>query len=314
MKRLTLFVLLVVFPAFFSPGLASGDEQDRVIRLCYPNKAQYAPFILARQTDAWKRHGLAVRDIVIAGGGIEAAEALVAAQADMAAMGDAPALIALGRNANIGILSSYMTSVDMHRIIVSPASGITRPTDLIGKRIAVHMGSSTHGGLLLYLNKNGIGQNDVVFVTIPPQYFPEAMEKSEVDAIAGSEPWPQNVLDRNPGARQLATLGNLGNNYPHLILARKEFVKSHPQASQGILQVIGEMELMLKDRPEEAARIIAESTGRSSEKELAAISELQWQMGMDASVLTSLARTAEFLMAEGKIKRIPDLGQATMAP
>jgi len=310
-KKSCMVLLFPVLLAFFLPMWAGAEEKGLLIQLCYPNKAQYAPFILARETEAWKRHGLAVKDIVIGGGGIEAAEALVAGEADMAAMGDAPALIALSRNANLKILSSFMTSDDMHRIIVSPSSGIAKPTDLIGKKIAVHTGSSTHGGLLLYLKKNGIEQKDVVFVPIPPQYFPEAMQKGEVDAIVGSEPWPQNVLDKNPAARQLATLANFGNNYPHMILTRDDFVQSHPEESRVFLRVIAEMEMMLRDRPEEAARLIAGSTGRPWEKELAAISELQWNTGMDETITKSLMQTAEFLFAEGKLKKIPDLRNAT---
>ncbi len=310
MKKSVVSLFLVAFLFLFLPGQGGCEESGSVIRVCYPNKAQYAPFIIAKETDAWKKNGLAVKNIVIAGGGIEVAEALVAGEADVAAMGDVPTLIALSRNGNLRILSSYMTSEGMHRIIVSQSSDIVKPSDLIGKKMAVHVGSSTHGGLLLYLKKNGIDQKDVNFVSIPPQYFPEAMQKGEVDAIAGSEPWPQNVLDKNPTACQLTTLGGLGNNYPHLILARNDFVKSHPEQSNALLRVIADMEVMLRDRPEEAARFISQSTGRSWEKELAAISEIQWRTGFDETIEKSLMQTAEFLFAEGKLKKMPDLKSA----
>lgn len=307
MKMSGAVLFFAVFLVLFMPLPAGCEEKGSVITLCYPNKAQYAPFIIAKETEVWKKHGLTVKDIVIDGGGIEAAEALVAGEADIAVMGDVPALIALSRNRNLKILTSFMTSDHMHRIIVSQASGIAKPSDLIGKKIAVHVGSSTHGGLLLYLRKNGIDQRDVSLVPIPPQYFPEAMLKGEVDAIAGSEPWPQNVLDKNPGARQFATLGGLGNHYPHIILTRDDFVTSRPEEGKVFLRVIAEMEMMLRDRPEEAARLIARSTGRAWEKELAAISEIQWHVGLDETIEKSLTQTAEFLLAEGKLKKLPDV-------
>lgn len=300
-------LFFAVFFTLFFPLQAGCEEKRAVIKLCYPNKAQYAPFIIAKETEAWKKHGLTVKDIVIDAGGIEAAEALVAGEADIAAMGDVPALTALSRNGNLKILTSFMTSDHMHRIIVSRASGIVKPVDLMGKKIAIHAGSSTHGGLLLYLRKNGINRKDVFFVPIAPQYFPEAMQKGEVDAIAGSEPWPQNVLDKNPTARQLATLADLGNHYPHLMLTRDDFVQSHPDECRAFLRVIAEMEIMLRDRPEEAAGLIARSTGRTWEKELAAISEIQWHVGLDETIEKSLTQTAEFLLAEGKLKKLPDV-------
>jgi len=310
MSKTVIALFLVAFLALFLPGQGGCEESDSVIRVCYPNKAQYAPFILARETNAWEKNGLAVKNIVIAGGGIEVAEALIAGEADVAAMGDAPALIAVSRNGNFKILTSYMTSENMHRLIVSQASNIAGPSDLIGKRIAVHAGTSTYGALLLYLKKHGIDKKEVTLVAISPQFFPEAMQKGEVDAIAGSEPWPQNVLDKNPTARQLTTLAGLGNTYPHLILGRADFLQASPEKSRVLLRVIADMESLLRDRPEEAAKLIARATGRPWQKELAALSELQWSSGIDETIKKSLLQTAEFLLAEKKLKKIPDLKTA----
>jgi NitT/TauT family transport system substrate-binding protein len=304
----TLFCLVCL--TLILPVQGRCEEDGAIVRICYPNKAQYAPFILARETNAWEKNGLTVHNIVIAGGGIEAAEALVAGEADVAAMGDAPALIALSRNGSLKILTSYMTSENMHRLIVSQASNIVGPSDLIGKKIAVHTGTSTYGALLLYLKKHGIDQKEVTLVGIPPQFFPEAMQKGEVDAIAGSEPWPQNVLDKNPTARQLTTLAGLGNTYPHLILGRADFLQASPEKSRVLLRVIADMESLLRERPEEAAKLIARATGRPWQKELAALSELQWSVRIDETIRKSLLQTAGFLLAEGKFKKLPDLNAA----
>jgi len=310
MRKSVVALFCVVFLTMILPVQGQCGENGVMVRVCYPNKVQYAPFILANETNAWEKNGLTVKNIVIAGGGIEVAEALVAGEADVAAMGDAPALIAVSRNGNLKILTSYMTSENMHRLIVSQASNIAGPSDLIGKRIAVHAGTSTYGALLLYLKKHGIDKKEVTLVAISPQFFPEAMQKGEVDAIAGSEPWPQNVLDKNPAARQLTTLGGLGNTYPHLILVRADFMQASPEKSKVVLRVIAEMESMLRDRPEEAARLIAQATGRSWQKELAAVSELQWSLRVDETIRQSLVQTAGFLLAEGKLKKMPDLKSA----
>jgi ABC-type nitrate/sulfonate/bicarbonate transport system substrate-binding protein len=131
--------------------------------------------------------------------------------------------------------------------------------------------------------------------------------QGEIDAIAGSESWPQNVLDKNPTARQFATLADLGNHYPHIMLTWVDFVTSCPEEGKVFLRVIAEMEMMLLDSPEEAARLIARSTGRTWEKELAAISEIEWNVGIDEIIEKSLTQTAEFLLAEGKLKKLPDV-------
>ena len=290
--------------------LVPTQVNSATIRICYPNKAQYAPFIIARETGAWKKSGLEVREIVLAGGGIHAAESLIAGGADIAAMGDVPALITLGRNENFHILSSYMYSEKMHRIVVSGASGIDAAGDLKGKKIAVQTGTSTHGGLLLYLRQQGIDAKDILWVPIPPQHFPEAVQSGEVDAIAGSEPWPQNVLDKNPTAYQLTDFSGLGNSFPHVILVSNDFLKAHPQEVATFLQVIAESIAMLREKPQEAAVIIAGSTGRTWQKEFAANAEMVWELSLDQRVEKSLIQTAGFLVAEGKLKKMPDIAGA----
>jgi ABC-type nitrate/sulfonate/bicarbonate transport system substrate-binding protein len=76
------------------------------------------------------------------------------------------------------------------------------------------------------------------------------------------------------------------------------------------LRVIADMESLLRDRPEEAARLIARATGRPWQKELAALSELQWSLRIDETTRRSLLQTAGFLLAEGKFKKMPDLKSA----
>jgi ABC-type nitrate/sulfonate/bicarbonate transport system substrate-binding protein len=70
------------------------------------------------------------------------------------------------------------------------------------------------------------------------------------------------------------------------------------------------MESLLRERPEEAAKLIARATGRPWQKELAALSELQWSVRIDETIRKSLLQTAGFLLAEGKFKKLPDLNAA----
>lgn len=306
MNILKAVLCLTVIVSLFCGTKGFADDK-KPVRVCYPNKAQYAPFILAKQLNLWDKSGVEVKDVVLSGGGIDAAEAIMAGEADVAAMGDVPALIVLARDEQFKIIARYMIGEHMHRMVVSGKSNIKQPSDLIGKKIAVQAGTSTHGGLLLYLKKNDMDKKDVTIVPLSPQFFPEAMQRGEIDAVVGSEPWPQNVLDKNPGSYQLTTLAGLGNNYPHVVIAREDFVKTHSEELKAVLKAVGEAEKMLVENPKVSAEIMAKSTGRTPNKELDAISELKWELGMDETLEASLMATSEFLLSEGKLKRIPNI-------
>ncbi|MCD6525929.1 MAG: hypothetical protein J7K75_02920 [Desulfuromonas sp.] len=59
------------------------------------------------------------------------------------------------------------------------------------------------------------------------------------------------------GARQLATLGGLGNSYPILIVARASFAVSHPQQLEAFNRAMEQALVFLRQHSGEAYQIVA---------------------------------------------------------
>jgi sulfonate transport system substrate-binding protein len=207
---------------------AAAAETTR-LRLAYGAKIHYAPQIIAFKQAFFAAEGLEVEAKVVQAG-IQAAEAMTSGSADAAVMGDAPAIIAVASGMPLRIVASYGGGEKMHRLIAAPNSGIHRPADLVGKRVAVQMGSSTHGAFLLFLSKHKVDLKAVKLVPLDPSDMPEAMLAGQIDAGVGSEPWPSNIEERVKGSYEVATLSGLGNNFPLIMLVTDRYAKEHPEA------------------------------------------------------------------------------------
>ena len=62
--------------------------------------------------------------------------------------------------------------------------------------------------------------DDIAIIDLTPPTMTDALLAGSLDAFAASEPTPSAAEQK--GARELATLGGLGNEYPILILASRD--------------------------------------------------------------------------------------------
>jgi len=308
-RRMPLTSLL--FAAALLVGFAIGEGreaqagQSAKLRLAYGAKIHYAPQIIALKKGYFASEGLEVEAKIVQAG-IQAAEAMTSGSADAAVMGDAPAIIAVASGMPLKIVASYGGGEKMHRLIAAANSGIRKPEDLVGKRVAVQMGSSTHGAFLLFLSKHKVDAKGVKLVPLDPSDMPEAMLAGQIDAGVGSEPWPSNIEERVKGSYEVATLSGLGNNFPLVMLVTDRYAKERPEAVVAALRATQKAVNFMHQHPDQAAALISETTGVPAVKEQKVMQTLAWGVVLDNATINSLKQTADFLYKQGKIQRLPD--------
>jgi len=283
----------------------SPREESVALRLAYGKKIHYAPQIVALKKGYFAQKGLRVEPKAVQAG-IQAAEALTSGSADVAVMGDAPGIIAAASGMPVKIVASYGGGEKMHRIVAAPGSGIRLPFDLKGKRVGIQTGSSTHGGFLLFLEKNGLSSSDLELVPLNPSDMPEAMLTKQIDAGVGSEPWPSNIEERVEGSYEVATLSGLGNTYPLVMLVTERYASQHPTAVVAALRATQQAVDFMHHDPAAAAALIAESTGVPLARERKIMDTLQWGVVLDDATVDSLKQTAQFLRSQEKTTHLPD--------
>ncbi len=299
-RFITLSFTLILLTMISIPGQASADKP---LRLVYSNKVCYEPFIIARAQNLFAKQGLNV-EIKLVTGGIMAAESLMTGAADVAAMGDAPFLIAASRSPNVELLARYGGGDKMHRVIATPQ--LTDIHQLEGARVGVQMGSSTYGAFLAWCEHVGVNPKRIKFVSLSPLDMPQAMQSGQIDAMAGSEPWPSNVEAAcGDKVHELTDFSALGSSFPLVVAAKKDVVKERQAEIDSLLKTLEKAVTFMHDHHQETVTAAAAAIGLPEQQQQQCTYQLNWGIGFTAQDEKSLNMTAEFLETLGKIDRIP---------
>jgi sulfonate transport system substrate-binding protein len=281
----------------------SAAEQD-VIRFAYQDRIGSVIPIIAAKKKFYKNEGLKVQSLRFSSGPA-CAEALFSGAADIGAMGDTTAIIMVSRSPRFVIIASHATGEHRHRVMVRTKSPMQSVRDLYGMRIGVKKGTSTYGGLLAALKKNDLSESDIQIIDLSPPIMTDALFAGSLDAFAASEPTPSTAEEK--GARELTTLGGLGNQYPILILANRDILKKRKSSVMKVLHAMKKASAYVEGHPQETVTIMAKETGLSEVTCQKAMEKHVYHMKLDFEIILSLKQTATFLKRQGIIKDLSDL-------
>ena len=141
-------------------------------------------------------------------------------------------------------------------LVVAKDSTATSITDLKGKKIAALKGTDPYFFLLRTLNRAGLSQADIQFVNLPHAEGRTALERGQVDAWAGLDPYMaaselqagSKLIYRNP---DFNTYGFLNG--------REAFVTRYPAATRTLIALYERAKRWIVDHPDEAAAILADA-------------------------------------------------------
>lgn len=291
--------------AFFIAGwlICSCTGKVTPLRLVFPNKVNYESFIIARHNGYFNEDSAEIK-IQTVNSGIQAAEALNTGGADVIAAGNGPAVILMAQNKQIVIVIRYATGERMHRLVAD--TSIHSISELQGKRIGVQMGSSTHAALIAWLDINHIPSDQITFVPMDPLNMPEAMKNKQLDAIAGSEPWPLNVekLCRQ-NVHQLSDLYDPNNTQSHVVITTRKILNEHKRQIEDILAALEKANELIINDSLQSAEIVSKYTNLSVDDQKICTARLKWKLGWEESDIQSLEKTADYFCQLKSISEKP---------
>ncbi len=284
-------------------GTAVSADTEPAIRFAFQDRIGSVIPIIAHQRDLFAREGVEI-DPLRFSSGPACAEALYSGAADVAAMGDTTAVITTARSSRFVIFASHATGEHRHRVMVRKGARIDSLADLKGKRLGVKKGTSTYGGLLSALNRAGIPVHTIEMIDLTPPTQVDALLAGSLDAFAASEPTPS--IAEQKGARELTTLGGLGNSYPIVLLAKRDLIEKREPSIRRFVRALGSAGQYAATHPEETVRILAAETGLAPETVRRAMENHRYRLCLDESILSSLRQMAVFLREQAVIQKIPD--------
>ncbi|MFS2225923.1 sulfonate ABC transporter substrate-binding protein [Pantoea sp. B65] len=258
MKKLLLSGMVAAV-IFGSLPYAQAESVPKTVNIGY-QKANIFALLKYRGTldEQFKQQGIAVRWVEFPAGP-QMLEGLNVGSIDLAATGDAPPTFAQAAQADLVYLAHSPANPKTEAIVVPENSAIKTVADLKGKRVALNKGSDVNYLLVSALEAAGLSYQDITPVYLPPADARAAFQRGAVDAWVIWDPYYAEV-ETNAKARLIKNAEGLVPHYTFYLASRK-FADSYPQTAKQVVDELGSLSDWANNHPQEAAKILATSTG-----------------------------------------------------
>ncbi|MGH2826829.1 MAG: ABC transporter substrate-binding protein [Actinomycetota bacterium] len=294
-------------------GAGSGEAKGfDDVTLATVGNMMHLPEYVAVERGFWAEHGLNVKlDILADGADVNKALQSGTAEFGSASTTSVPAarsaglpqkLVAPGMNDATS--STYAGPLG---IVGRKDQGITEdPSSLVGKKVAVHEGSTNHEYFLLYLQEHGIDPNQVDIVPIEAQDQPVSLEQGDIDAASDWEPFVSQMSMEQGDNAVLLSQNDPLLGYTIGVGATDDVIKEEADIMEKFSQGIAQASYWIRQNPEEAAEVATNFiSGLETEYAVAAMDNLAFDPRISSCTEQSFETAAEGLAKKGEIDTAP---------
>ncbi len=241
----------------------------------------------------FRDEGLEVTTKVYPSGKRALKEGLFTGEVDIASSGDVPVAMAAFDRHDIKAIATTFNVDNVNRIIARRDSGIARPSDLRGKRVATQGASAVHFFLHLFLLEHGISEGDVALHFMKAERLPKALAEGRIDAFSMREPFiseARELLGDNAVVFEAPGL----YSQTEIVVAAGELIKNRPGVVTRVLRALLRAETFMTANPEEAIAITAERLGVEAEEIAIIWPTVKFRMALGQPLLLRLENEARW--------------------
>lgn len=257
--------------ALLAAQAASAQQPTRLrFTLDWRFEGQLAYFMMAKNKKYFEREGLDV--VVDSGSGSGAAIGRIVGGSHDIGTGDMTALIEyLGNNPGEPKLQAVYLIYNTTPFMIQglKKSGMTKPQDLVGKKIAAPVFDSTRKTFPIFARTIGIDPASVTFINVEPALRETMVARGEVDASAGFELHKLTMIARGVKEEDIVAfrLADYGfNMYGNAILASSKLIAENPKAVAAFVRASNRALLDTIANPAEAIKYNKEFDALINEK------------------------------------------------
>lgn len=211
--------------------------------------------LIAYEKNYFKEEGLDV-DVKFLEAGRYCMDAVVSGSAEFGNVVEVNvAYLGFTGNENISIVGTIVTSTSS-AIVARKSSGIKKPEDLKGKKLALSPGTTSDIFAHRFLTKYNLKTNDVDIRKIQPLAMQGAIVAKEVDAASTWQPFVYNICKVIGDDAIIFKEPEIYVGYEN-IAVRTDWAKKNPEVVKSFLRAIEKAENFVRNNPDEAQKIIS---------------------------------------------------------
>lgn len=220
-------------------------------------------------------------------------QAVLDGKADLATVADIPIVFAAMDGSPVKVLATLFRTGKDHGIVGRRDHGVLTPASLKGKRIGVSQGTSGHFTLDVFLNWQRMEGRDVTMVNYKPEELGQALQRGEVDAVSGWEPF-LGAIRRQLGDTAVSFSGEQAYESIYNLVALQRYIGEHPATVRRVLQALAEGSNFCERAPQEMHSILPATARLNRDEVLATWPTYHFGLELDQSLLLALEDRARW--------------------
>ncbi|MBI5583939.1 MAG: NrtA/SsuA/CpmA family ABC transporter substrate-binding protein [Deltaproteobacteria bacterium] len=300
---------LLLLTATIGPGACSrgGDPgKVEIVTIGVPPLEQNALLYIADQKKFFADHGLriVIKDY---DSGVKAVGALLKEEVDLAETAEFPFVQAAFQKEKIRIIACN-DKFENDYIVARKDRGISKISDLKGKRIGLTLKTINEFYLGRFLALNGLNIRDVIHVDLAPAQYLKALTGGEVEAIIAWQPYVDRIRKEVGGV--VVWPGQSSQPAFGLLVGRQDWLIQHAVTVKHFLKSLAQAEEYLQRHPDEAKAIVQKRLNYD-DAYLASVWPLhRFRLSLDQTLIVAMKDEAQWMINNNLIgeTQIPDLG------
>jgi len=232
-------------------------------------------------------------------GGHRCLKLLLDGQADMATAADMAVVFKTFERMDFAIVATIATSSDDLKVISQKT--ITKPEQLVGKRVGMVIGTASQYFVDLFLLTTGVNPDTVKFVPLQPETAREAMRSGQVDAISLWEPFALQARGA-VGGNLLSERGMYIENF-NLVAAQKT-IASRDVGVRAVLRAISRAQAFVEEHPDEARAIMRQRLLLDPAVIDQVWPSFSFRLSLEQSLLTTMEGEARWAVREAHVGNV----------
>lgn len=286
---------LAIFAGLALPVVPGRADEPTSVRMAYDIPIWTLPFFVATDRKLWAANGIS--SIYLPGpSGMSNLIAASGGATDLGVAGEISVAIAGLSRVSARVIACFNEVENMELACIR---SISKPADLVGKRIAIAQGTPSHYYVSLLAKKYGINPAQISLVRLGPAEMIAALLGGSVDGFVWQEPFLSKAVAADPTRfHRLAEAGLVTTNA--VLVAGDAAIRDKRPALISALRSLDQANKLIAAEPSESVRIGSQYSKMDSSDTAAAIKPMKIGLTLNVPELSSkLAEQARWAIAEG---------------
>lgn len=277
-------------------ALATSVQAAEALVLAVSRGPVSLPVYVAQAKGYFESAGLTVR-VSDCSSGRHCLELMMQGQAQVATAAELAVTLASFKRHDLAIIGTTSTSSHQIKLVARGSSGVQRPADLKGRRVAYVAASSSQYFLDTWVTFHGIDPKDMTRLPLEPDRMVEALKERSVDALAVWEPHASNAIEVLGADAVVLPNPRVYTQHFNVVTDRVQ-LQGRGAEMTALLQALLKAERFIAERPTEAAALLQARLQIDAAAAAAQLKEHDYRMRLDQSLISTMEEQARWAIRE----------------